>query len=225
MHLTLPESARSISYHSETGKDRNMRDISHGVRCARLLARTGELISHGIEYTNGRQQAQVVALGPVGNRIYRVEFRDGRYWAAKQAVKESGKYEPGERVLMVREEGYDDFVKAYSMALRWFAADLTAEQVTVDYMASYNEYMGAVKAASFKAAEKEVAPIRETVAGLRAERKRLTAEVEELTRQVDAALRQKKHYTRVLSDAMASAARTQDRIRLWQERQTKGDMR
>ena len=133
-----------------------MRNISHGARCARILGRIGDLIAPGIEYENGRQQRQCVAIGPVGNRFYRVECRDGRYYAAKQAVK-PGKLEDGTpRCFTNEEEGFDTFEDALSKAVRWFAQELQSEKVSVDFAISYAAYLEDVRLGEIERVEKKV---------------------------------------------------------------------
>ena len=133
-----------------------MRNISHGARCARILSRIGDLIAPGIEYENGSQQRQCVAIGPVGNRFYRVEYRDGRYYAAKQVVK-PGKLEDGmPRCFTNVEEGFDTFEDALSKAVHWFAYELQSEKVSVDFAISYAAYLEEVRLGEIERVEKKV---------------------------------------------------------------------
>lgn len=133
-----------------------MRNISHGARCARILSRIGDLIAPGIEYENGSQQRQCVAIGPVGNRFYRVEYRDGRYYAAKQVVK-PGKLEDGTpRCFTNAEEGFDTFEDALSKAVHWFAYELQSEKVSVDFAISYAAYLEEVRLGEIERVEKKV---------------------------------------------------------------------
>lgn len=144
-----------------------MRNISHGARCTRILSRIGDLIAPGIEYENGSQQRQCIAIGPVGNRFYRVEYRDGRYYAAKQVVK-PGKLEDGTpRCFTNVEEGFDTFEDALSKAVHWFAHELQSEKVSVDFAISYAAYLEEVRRGEIKRAEKKVSEQKEKLSELK----------------------------------------------------------
>lgn len=172
-----------------------MRNISHGARCARILGRIGDLIAPGIEYENGRQQRQCVAIGPVGNRFYRVECRDGRYYAAKQAVK-PGKLEDGTpRCFTNREEGFDTFEDALSRAVRWFAQELQSEKVSVDFAISYAAYLEDVRRCEIELGEKKVPELKERLSELKRLEEGLKQECAKTQRRTDALKNQVAYWT------------------------------
>lgn len=164
-------------------------DISHGDRCARILSKLGGLIEPGIEYENGRRQTQCVAIGPVGNWFYRVEFRDGVYYAAKQFVRPKSQAEESSRCFTDEEEAFQSFEDAISRAVMWFSRDLSSENTAIDFAMGYAEYLSEVREAETRQVENAIAVGKVRLSALKQEAEQLKRDCAKATNET-AALRQ-----------------------------------
>lgn len=157
-----------------------MRDISHGARCARILARLAEALEPGLQLSDAFIQRQAVMLGPVCSRFWRVTQGHGAWTAEAFHFNGAHKYSGEGAIVLDQRATFDSFESAFSRAVSWFTACLADETEAVDRILSFREWETCGLIAARHKVENDIGVLKAKLAALKEERTLLLANIEKL---------------------------------------------